>query len=82
MFIFEQQQIKDKLPSQMGKGVRVGNKTGNIRGVAHDAAIIRSEKETVYVAVLTEDFTSEEESRQIISKIGKLIYDELMKEEA
>lgn len=80
LFIFDQQQIKDKLPSQMGKGVKVGNKTGNIRGVAHDAAIIRSETENVYAAVLTEDFTSEEESRQIISKIGKLIYDEMVKE--
>ncbi len=78
LFIFEQQQIKDKLPSQMGKGVRVGNKTGNIRGVAHDAAIIRTETEMVYAAVLTEDFASEEESRQIISKIGKLIYDEMI----
>ena len=82
MFIFEQQQIKDKLPSQMGKGVRVGNKTGNIRGVAHDAAIVRSVKDTVYVTVLTEDFASEDESRRIISKIGKIIYDEMIKEEA
>ena len=82
MFIFEQQQMKDKLPSQMGKGVKVGNKTGNIRGVAHDAAIIRSEKETVYAAVLTEEFALEEESRRIISRIGKLIYDEMMREEA
>ena len=82
MFIFEQQQMKDKLPSQMGKGVKVGNKTGNIRGVAHDAAIIRSEKETVYAAVLTEEFTLEEDSRRIISRIGKLIYDEMMREEA
>lgn len=82
MFIFEQQQMKDKLPSQMGKGVKVGNKTGNIRGVAHDAAIIRSEKETVYAAVLTEEFELEEDSRRIISRIGKLIYDEMMREEA
>ncbi len=80
LFVLEQQQITDKLPSQMGKGVRVGNKTGNIRGVAHDVAIIRSETQTVYAAVLTEDFASQEDSRQIISKIGKLIYDEMMKE--
>lgn len=80
LFIFEQQQIIDKLPSQMGKGVKVGNKTGSIRGVAHDAAIIRSETQTVYAAVLTEDFSSSEESRQIMSKIGKFIYDDLMSE--
>lgn len=76
--IFEQQQIKDKLPSQIGKGVKVGNKTGSIRGVSHDAAIIRKETQTVYAAVLTEDFASEEESRRIISEIGKLIYDDLL----
>ena len=78
--IFDQQQIKDKLPSQIGKGVKVGNKTGSLRGVSHDAAIIRSETQTVYAAVLTEDFTSEEESRRIISEIGKLIYEDLMDE--
>lgn len=78
LFIFEQQQVIDKLPSQMGKGVKVGNKTGSIRGVSHDAAIIRSETETVYAAVLTEDFASAEESRQVMSQIGKLIYDEMM----
>jgi beta-lactamase class A len=62
----------------MGKGVKVGNKTGNIRGVAHDAAIIRSETQTVYAAVLTEDFVSEEGSRQIMGEMGKLIYDDMM----
>lgn len=76
--IFEQQQFKERLPAMMGKGVKVGNKTGSLRGVMHDAAIIRSETETIYAAVLTEDMASEEESRQIISKIGKLIYDEIV----
>ncbi|MGE7764207.1 serine hydrolase [Peribacillus sp. NPDC096540] len=77
---FDNQQLRDKLPSLMGKGVKVASKTGAIRGVAHDCAIIRSEFQTVYAVVLTEDMKSEDESRRVISKIGKLIYDDMMAE--
>ncbi|PJN86886.1 serine hydrolase [Bacillus sp. mrc49] len=78
--VFDNQQLRDKLPSLMGRGVKVASKTGGIRGVSHDCAIIRSETQTVYAAVLTENMKSEEESRQVISKIGKLIYDHMMAE--
>lgn len=78
--VMDNQQLRDKLPALMGKGVKVASKTGGIRGVAHDCAIIRSEGQTVYAAVLTEDMKTEEESRQVISKIGKLIYDDMMVE--
>lgn len=80
LHVFDNQQLRDKLPSLMGRGVKVASKTGGIRGVAHDCAIIRSETQTVYAAVLTEDMKSEEESRQVISKIGKLIYDDMVAE--
>lgn len=80
MRVFDNQQLRDKLPSLMGKGVKVASKTGGIRGVSHDCAIIRSETQTVYAAVLTEGMKSEEESRQVISKIGKLIYDDMVAE--
>ncbi|MCK1992765.1 serine hydrolase [Peribacillus muralis] len=78
MGVFDNQQLKDKLPSLMGGGVKIASKTGGIRGVSHDCAIIRSEYQTVYAAVLTENTRSEEDSRQVISKIGKLIYDGMM----
>ena len=78
--VMDNQQLRDKLPSQMGKGVKVASKTGGIRGVAHDCAIIRSEKQTVYAAVLTEDMKTEEESRRVISQIGKWIYEDMMGE--
>ncbi|WP_340373096.1 serine hydrolase [Peribacillus sp. FSL E2-0218] len=78
--VFDNQQLRDKLPSLMGRGVKVASKTGGIRGVSHDCAIIRSETQTVYAAVLTENMKSEEESRQVISKIGKLIYDHMVAE--
>ncbi|MFJ7639216.1 serine hydrolase [Peribacillus sp. NPDC097206] len=78
--IMDNQQLRDKLPSQMGKGVKVASKTGGIRGVAHDCAIIRSDKQTVYAAVLTENMKTEEESRQVISLIGKWIYEDMMGE--
>ncbi|AOH54007.1 hypothetical protein ABE28_006560 [Peribacillus muralis] len=76
--VFDNQQLRDKLPSLMGKEVKVANKTGGIRGVSHDCAIIRLKSRTVYAAVLTENIKSEEESRQVISKIGKLIYDDML----
>lgn len=79
--VFDNQQFRDKLPALMGKGVKVASKTGGIRGVAHDCAIIRSDKQTVFAAVLTEDMKTEEESRRVISLIGKLIYDDMIGEE-
>lgn len=74
----DNQQLRDKLPAMMGRGVIVGNKTGGIRGVAHDCAIIRSEDKTIYAAVMTEDMKSEEESRLIMNRIGKWIYEEMI----
>lgn len=78
LYIFDQQQFREKIPAMIGKGVKVGSKTGAIRGVSHDSAIIRSEDEAVYVAVLTEDMKSEEDSRRIMGEIGKLIYEEMI----
>ncbi|WP_110929186.1 serine hydrolase [Bacillus massiliglaciei] len=80
--VFENQQFREKLPARMGKGVKVAGKTGGIQGVSHDAAILRSDTQTVYAAVLTEEITSDEDSRQVMGKIGKLLYDEIMKRES
>ena len=74
----EKQQFCDKLPAMMGNEVKIANKTGSLDGVSHDAAIIRYGSETVYAAILTDQISSCEESRQLISQIGKLIYDDLV----
>lgn len=76
--IMEKQQFCDKLPAMMGNEVKIANKTGSLDGVSHDAAIIRYGSETVYAAILTDQISSSEESRQLISQIGKLIYDDLV----
>ncbi|MDQ0217364.1 serine hydrolase [Peribacillus cavernae] len=74
--IMKKQQFTDKLPARMDlEKVSVANKTGSLPGVTHDCAIITYGEKTAYAAVLTDGLSSEEEGRQMIAKIGELVYE-------
>ncbi|CAH0345770.1 serine hydrolase [Bacillus sp. CECT 9360] len=76
--IMRKQQMTDKLQALMDpEKVSVANKTGSLPGIVHDCAIITYGEKTAYVAVLT-SVSSEEEGRQVIAKIGKLVYEYLV----
>jgi beta-lactamase class A len=52
--VLEAQQIQDRLPSKLGKGTRIANKTGNFADVIHDAGIVASHGGTLVIAGLTQ----------------------------
>ena len=77
--IMNAQQFYDKLPARMDRDLMfVANKTGELPGIEHDAAIIRTNNLTAYAAVLTYGLFDNYEGRQIISDIGKVLFEYLV----
>lgn len=73
--ILEGQEFKTKIPAGLPPGTRVANKTGDITGVHHDAAIVFPEGRAPYVlVVLTEGYPSEEEADASIAAVSKAVW--------
>ncbi|QCJ41123.1 serine hydrolase [Bacillus sp. S3] len=73
------QQFQDRLPGMMDLDrVMAANKTGSLPHVVHDCAIITYKGKTAYAAVLLDRLDDEFTGNQIISRIGKHIYDYLL----
>lgn len=73
--ILEGQEFKSKIPAGLPPGTRVSNKTGDITGVHHDAAIVFPEGRPPYVlVVLTEGYPSEEEADASIAAVSKAVW--------
>ncbi|MGM0851178.1 MAG: serine hydrolase [Bacillota bacterium] len=80
LYILNQQQFDTKLPARMDREkVFIANKTGELPGVEHDCAIVRSQEKTAYIAVLIDELGENESARDTIAKIGKFLYDYLTK---
>jgi beta-lactamase class A len=76
MEIMGYQQFLDKLPAMLDLDqVFIANKTGSLPGVEHDCAIFRCNGKTAYVAVLMDQLTDAYDGRQLISKIGKCVFE-------
>jgi beta-lactamase class A len=72
------QQFHDKLLAMINTDkVFTANKTGSLSNVENDCAIIKAGSKTAYVAVLTDQLPDPYEARQVISRIGKHIYNEI-----
>ncbi|WP_226674550.1 serine hydrolase [Rossellomorea aquimaris] len=79
--ILHHQQFKDKLPSLMDlEMVFVANKTGELPGVEHDCGILRYGNKHAYIAVLIDKLEDNESGKGTIAKVGKLIYDFLIRD--
>ncbi len=73
--ILEGQEFKEKIPAGLPPGTQVANKTGDITGVHHDAAIVFPPGRAPYVlAVLTEGYSSEEEADARIAAVSKAVW--------
>ncbi|WP_181444578.1 serine hydrolase [Bacillus sp. 03113] len=72
--MMRKQQFKEKLPAYMNleKGW-IANKTGELEGIEHDCAIIQYNGITVYMAVLIDQLSAQEDGRETIRQIGKLV---------
>jgi len=79
--ILGDQQFMHKLPlyNQEKDGVSIFNKTGELEGVEHDAAILESKDSTIYAAVLSEDLHPNAKGQNHISNIGRFLIEYLKK---
>jgi len=77
--ILEAQKFREGIPAGLPAEVRVGNKTGSITRIAHDAAVVFPPGRQPYIlVVLTRGLEKQEEAEQLIASISRLIYDRLI----
>ncbi|MBA2669168.1 MAG: serine hydrolase [Gemmatimonadetes bacterium] len=72
--ILEAQEFQETIPAGLPPGTRVGNKTGWITGINHDAAIIMPEGRAPYVLVV---FTRGYRNRAAAQAVGRAVSDEV-----
>ncbi|QST01117.1 serine hydrolase [Pontibacillus sp. ALD_SL1] len=78
--ILHNQQFKDMLGSfTSSEEIEAFHKTGELEGAQHDVGFFEYKGQTVYVAVLTDDLTRNQEGRELIASIGQLIVEEIVK---
>jgi beta-lactamase class A len=69
----ERQTINDRLPRDLPQDVAVAHKTGDLVGLVHDAGIIGTRSGPRIAVVLTSGGT-EAEAKDLIARIGALVY--------
>lgn len=74
--ILAAQEFKEKIPAGLPAGVAVANKTGDITGIHHDAAIVMPEGEPPYVlVVLTKGFADEAAANALIAAVSRAVWE-------
>lgn len=77
--ILQGQKFRSGIPAGLPPEVKVGNKTGNITRIAHDAAIVFPPGRKPYVLViLTRGFEKEEEAESLMASLSRLLYERLI----
>lgn len=80
--LLRNQQFNAKLPARIIGGFSLdkpvlAHKTGELPGTEHDAGILQVNGKTAYIAVLTTDLVDNLPAQQVISTIGKAVFDYL-----
>ena len=74
--ILAAQEFKEKIPAGLPAGVAVANKTGDITGIHHDAAIVLPAGEPPYVlVVLTKGFADEAAANALIAEVSRAVWE-------
>ncbi len=74
--ILAAQEFKEKIPAGLPAGVGVANKTGDITGIHHDAAIVLPPGEPPYVlVVLTKGFADEAAANALIAAVSRAVWE-------
>lgn len=69
------QEFNEKIPAGLPAGVRVAHKTGDITGIAHDAAIVYPPGRAPYVlVVLTKGIQDQKVADALIADISRMVY--------
>ncbi len=69
--------FEDRLPPLLPKTATVYHKTGDATAKLHDVGIIEDGKMRYYLGIFTSDITDEAETKQLMAKISKLVFDYL-----
>lgn len=78
--ILQGQKFRSGIPAGLPPEVKVGNKTGSITRIAHDAAIIfPPERKPCVLVILTRGFEQEAEAEKLMASLSSLIYNRLLK---
>jgi beta-lactamase class A len=76
--ILVQQTFRKGIPAGVPESVPVGNKTGSITGMEHDAAIVFPPGRKPYILiVLTRGVKTSEKGENLISRLSRLVYGDL-----
>jgi beta-lactamase class A len=74
--IMKQQQFNEGIPRLLPKEVSTAHKTGSIKRLYHDAAILHPPGQEAYVCVImTKGLAEDKEGPELVSVLAKLIYD-------
>lgn len=77
--ILKAQRFREGIPAGLPSAIEVGNKTGVITRIAHDAAIIFPPRRKPYVLViLTRGLEKEEDAQQLIASLSRVLYERLI----
>lgn len=68
--LLDLQQDRDRLARRLPPDVGFGGKSGSLPGLAHDAALLRTRRGTLAVAVLTKGFTDPYRAHELIGQVG------------
>jgi beta-lactamase class A len=79
MEIMKQQLDSSMLRLYIPDETVIAHKTGDLEGIAHDAAVIFHKKSDYILTVLTWNAVSNNEARQTIGQISKVVYDYFVK---
>lgn len=77
--ILKAQRFREGIPAGLPSEIEVGNKTGVITRIVHDAAIIFPPRRKPYVLViLTRGLEKEEDAQQLIASLSRVLYERLI----
>ncbi|QCR33058.1 serine hydrolase [Lysinibacillus sp. SGAir0095] len=75
--ILSRQRINDSLKRYIADDIKIAHKTGSLETVEHDVGIVFTEKNDYIIGVFVTEHTNNEEAKQIIGKISRIIYGHL-----
>jgi len=76
--ILTRQRFRAGIPAGVPEAVPVGNKTGSISGIEHDAAVVFPPGRKPYIlVVLTRGVQSSEAGERLMARLSALIYQAL-----
>jgi uncharacterized YceG family protein len=73
--ILLRQEINDRLPRFLPKGMRIAHKTGTVKGLTHDAGVVYTRQGPVVIVAMTEGVRGEAAAKYSIVRHGQLVVD-------